>query len=171
MNLFETMGIAGAIILIASACGVIALAVLYIVLWKKFHKFSKNYETFMKGSNGETLEDSIVTRFKEIDALHEITGKNTDNISHITEELKFAYQKFSIVKYDAFKEMGGKLSFSLCMLTDNDDGFVLTSVHSTNEGCYCYIKEIIKGESYVVLSEEEKKVLAQAKNRRSCLDD
>ena len=67
--------------------------------------------------------------------------------------------------------MGGKLSFSLCMLTDNNDGFVLTSVHSSNEGCYIYIKEIIKGESYVLLSEEEKKVLTEAKTRRSCLDD
>ena len=93
------------------------------------------------------------------------------SILTIFEKLKFTYQKFSIVKYDAFKEMGGKLSFSLCMLTDNNDGFVLTSVHSSNEGCYIYIKEIIKGESYVLLSEEEKKVLTEAKTRRSCLDD
>lgn len=171
MTLFEKIGIDPSYIIIAILCGVIALAVLYIVLWKKFHRFEKNYIRFMRGSDGETLEDAILAKFMEIDEIREIAKKNTSDISAITESLKFAYQKFSIIKYDAFKEMGGKLSFSLCMLTDNNDGFVLTSVHSSNEGCYSYIKEIIKGESYVLLSEEEKKVLQQAKTRRSCLDD
>ena len=57
------------------------------------------------------------------------------------------------------------------MLTDNNDGYILTSVHSNNEGCYVYVKEIIKGESYVLLSEDEKKALTQAKSRKSALDD
>ena len=72
----------------------------------------------------------------------------------------------SIVKYDAFKEMGGKLSFSMAMLDDKNSGYILTSVH-TREGCYTYIKEIIKGESFVVLSEEERRALEEAKNKRN----
>ena len=62
--------------------------------------------------------------------------------------------------------MGGKLSFSLCLLDDNDNGFLITSMH-TREGCYTYSKEIIKGESYVILAEEEKHALEMAKNRSS----
>ena len=67
--------------------------------------------------------------------------------------------------------MGGKLSFSLCVLTDNNDGFILSAVHNEIGGCYTYVKEIIRGESYVVLSAEEKKALERAKERKSCLDD
>ena len=76
----------------------------------------------------------------------------------------------SIVKYDAFKEMGGKLSFSLALLDDTNNGFIMSSVH-TNEGCYTYVKEIIKGESFVVLSNEERTALEEAKNRRNYMMD
>ena len=76
------------------------------------------------------------------------------------------FQKVGILKYNAFQEMGGKLSFSMAMLDDKNSGYILTSVH-TREGCYTYIKEIIKGESFVVLSEEERRALEEAKNKRN----
>lgn len=171
MNLFNKFGIDGSYFIIALLCAVIVLFILYIVILKRFKEYKKNYDSFMKGADGESLEAAILSKFNEIDDIYELAKHNESDISSIIDNLKYTYQKFSIYKYDAFKEMGGKLSFSLCMLTDNDDGFIITSVHSTNEGCYIYIKEIIKGESYVLLSEDEKKVLLQAKSRKSCLDD
>ena len=66
-----------------------------------------------------------------------------------------------IVKYDAFNEMGGKLSFALAMLDGNDSGWILNAMHS-REGCYTYVKEILKGESFVELSEEEAEALDKA---------
>ena len=67
-------------------------------------------------------------------------------------------------KYDAFNEMGGKLSFSVCLLDNRDNGFILNAMH-TREGCYTYIKEIIDGNSIVVLSAEEQKALDAALGR------
>ena len=66
-----------------------------------------------------------------------------------------------LIKYDAFHEMGGKLSFALAMLDGNNTGFVINSMHS-REGCYTYIKEIIDGKSYIPLGAEEQKALNQA---------
>ena len=171
MTLFESAGIDISYIIIGILCVLLALVILYIVLLNKFKAYKKNYDLFMKGSDGKSLEASLVSKYREIDMIRSQSELNAAEIQTLFDNLKFAYQKFSIHKYDAFKEMGGKLSFSLCMLTDNDDGFVMTSMHSTNEGCFTYIKEIIKGESYVLLSEEEKKVLTEAKSRKSCLDD
>lgn len=171
MGLFDKIGIDGSYVVIGLCCVVLVMIVLYIVLLSKFKKYRSNYDTFMQGKDGKNLETAILEKFEMIDRISDQVGVNHAEISTLFDNMKYAYQKFSIVKYDAFKEMGGKLSFSLCMLTDNDDGFVMTSVHSSNEGCYIYIKEIIKGESYVLLSEEEKKVLNNAKNRKSCLDD
>ena len=62
------------------------------------------------------------------------------------------------MKYDAFSQMGGQLSFSLALLDENDNGFILNSVHST-EGCYTYTKEIKHGECSIELGDEEKKAL------------
>ncbi len=42
--------------------------------------------------------------------------------------------------------MGGKLSFSLALLSQTNDGFIINAMHS-REGCYTYIKEIIDGNS------------------------
>jgi len=57
--------------------------------------------------------------------------------------------------------MGGKLSFCLALLDENNNGFILNSVHST-EGCYSYTKSIEKGECKISLGEEELKALNMA---------
>lgn len=144
----------------------VALLTTTIILLVKVRSLTKKYTAFMKGSDGHTLESTILTRFKEIDILKEESKYTSEKLNIACETLITAYQKTGIVKYDAFKEMGGKLSFSLCMLDDENNGFVLTSMH-TREGCYTYIKEIIKGESFVILSAEERKALEEAKNKRS----
>lgn len=137
-----------------------------IILFVKVHALIKKYNTFMKGSDGNTLESTILNRFKEIDILKEESKYTSEKLNIACETLITAYQKIGIVKYDAFKEMGGKLSFSLCLLDDENNGFILTSMH-TREGCYTYVKEIIKGESFVVLATEERRALEEAKNKRN----
>lgn len=144
----------------------VALLATTVILIVKIGALTKKYNAFMKGSDGHTLESTILTRFKEIDILKEESKYTSEKLNIACETLITAYQKIGIVKYDAFKEMGGKLSFSLCLLDDENNGFILTSMH-TREGCYTYIKEIIKGESFVVLSDEERKALEEAKNKRN----
>ena len=39
----------------------------------------------------------------------------------------------------------------LALLDKNNNGFIMNAMHS-REGCYTYIKEIVKGESYIELS-------------------
>ena len=82
--------------------------------------------------------------------------------SGVTNQMKITFQKVGLVKYDAFQEMGGKLSFSLCLLNEKEDGFLINAMHS-REGCYTYIKEIIAGNCVIILSEEEKEALDMAK--------
>ena len=115
----------------------------------------------MRGKDGRTLEDSIFERFEELDNLTTSTLKNRQAIRKINEEMMSNFQKVGILKYDAFQEMGGKLSFALTLLDGNNSGYIINSMHS-REGCYNYIKEIVKGESYIELSEEEAESLDRA---------
>ena len=80
------------------------------------------------------------------------------------------YKKVGIVKYDAFNEMGGKLSFALAMLDKSNNGYVINAIHS-REGCYTYAKEIVRGESFITLGEEEKKALEKAVNSDNTMAD
>lgn len=113
----------------------------------------------MSGVSGESLENAISERFEEIAKLKQNSQEMQDSIEAIKENLVKTYQKIGIIKYDAFKEMGGKLSFVLVLLTEENNGFLINSMHSSREGCYTYIKEIIKGEAFVLLSEEEKEAV------------
>ena len=87
--------------------------------------------------------------------------KNRNSIKKINEEMLSNFQKVGILKYNAFQEMGGKLSFAITLLDGNNTGYIINSMHS-REGCYNYLKEIVKGQSYVELSDEEAESLERA---------
>lgn len=137
------------------------LFVMVIVLLVNYNAMKQSYNLFMKGSDGQSLESQIGSLFNDIAVLKLSSEKNRNDIRKIIENLRDTYQRVGIVKYDAFKEMGGKLSFSIALLNDNKTGFILNSVHSS-DGCYVYTKEIINGECAISLGEEEKKALMLA---------
>ena len=134
------------------------LLILLIVNMVKTNKLKKKYEAFMVGKDGKSMEENLVKRINQVEELLVSEKKNEENIEKIFNNMKFTFQKVGMVKYDAFNEMGGKLSFSLVLLDQKNDGFVINAMH-TREGCYTYIKEIIDGNSVIVLAEEEKEAL------------
>lgn len=146
------------IVMLVLMAGLIVAAVVSI---RRLYRLEDKYNKFMKGNNGKALEDVIENRFEQVDKLLAENKKKTKEILDIMENLKIAVQKVGIVKYDAFNEMGGKLSFALVMLDKENTGFVINAMHS-REGCYTYIKEIIRGESYIPLGTEEKEALKKA---------
>lgn len=137
--------------------------VLLIVTMRKLKKLTRNYKDFMRGKDAESLENTMLSRFAEIDELKRATRDNRKKIDDINDNLMLTYQKIGIVKYDAFNEMGGKLSFALALLDKNNNGFVINSMHN-RESCYTYVKEIIDGKSYITLGTEEKQAVDKAVN-------
>ena len=87
--------------------------------------------------------------------------KNKKDIGLIIDDLKETYQRVGIVKYDAFKEMGGNMSFAIAELDYTNSGFIINTVHS-REGCYLYVKTVDCGQTEVLLSAEEKEALEKA---------
>lgn len=160
--ILETLGIPTDYVIIGLAFVTIVLLVLYIINVVQMAKLKKKYKFFMEGKNAKNLEDTLIERLTQVDALAKANEANEKSIQNILAKMKFTFQKVGLVKYDAFQEMGGKLSFSLALLNEKEDGFVMNAVHS-REGCYTYIKEIIAGNSVILLSPEEKEALENAK--------
>ena len=155
-----------AYIIIALVILLIALIAVVIYNMIAFDKLKKKHEAFLTGKDGNNLEEVVLRRFKEIDSLKVQAKNNKASIDAINEEMLSVYKKVGIVKYDAFNEMGGKLSFALAMLDKCNNGYLINAMHS-REGCYTYIKEIVKGESYITLCDEERKALTEAINSDS----
>lgn len=118
----------------------------------------------MQGQDGKSLQDSFQKKFENMDYINGELKSIGKRLDEMDENLLRTYQKVGVVKYDAFKEIGGTLSFVLVLLTKENNGFILNSMHSNSEGCYTYIKEVKGGEVYVALSEEERQALEEAKN-------
>ena len=133
---------------------VLILIILMIVNVVQMSKLKKSYKAFMTGKNGKNLEETLIKRLDQVDSLIEANTVNEKNIRLLFKNMKMAYQKMGLVKYDAFHEMGGKLSFSLAMLDGKNNGYIINAMH-TREGCYTYIKEIVDGNAIIVLSGEE----------------
>lgn len=167
MQLFNELGIDIGYVVIGMAGVIFIMLIMLIVTMAKNAGLRKKYRIFMDGESGKNLEKSILDKFAAIDTLENNVDEIYASIKAINGQLVTAYQKIGLVKYDAFKEIGGKLSFVLVLLTAENNGFILNSMHSTKEGCYTYSKEVVNGEAFVILSEEEQQALEEAKSNTS----
>ena len=139
----------------------VVLFILLINVNMKYNRLKTAYTTFFFFFYGKNLEESFFEKFRLLDEVEEIAKENKEEVRKLRKQVQKTYQKIGIVRYDAFNEMGGNLSFVLTMLNDQNSGWLLNAMHS-REGCYTYIKEIINGKSYVELGEEEKESLERA---------
>ena len=159
--MISKLGIDPEILILVLLALVLILCVTVVIMALKMNDLSHRYDEFLKGKDGVTLEDTVVEAYRQIDMLNEFDQERHEENVKVLDSMKHTFQKIGLVKYDAFKEMGGKLSFSLALLDASDTGFILSVMHSS-EACYTYIKEIIEGESYTTLGEEEKEALEKA---------
>jgi hypothetical protein len=163
-NILASLGMGNVdigIFIIGLLVAALALLVITVVILIKFAKLNKRYAKFMQGNTARSLEEDIVRLYEDTKYTKLATENNRKDIDILYGKAARAFQKVGLDKYDAFSQMGGKLSFSLALLDEEDNGFILNSVHST-EGCYSYTKEIAGGESAVLLGEEEKQALDMA---------
>ncbi len=140
---------------------IIVLFVLLILQNSRMKKLQHSYERFMTGRNAKSLEQSMVKLFEDVNKLKFYANKHEKRIKVLYDKVRSCYQKSSIIKYDAFSEMGGELSFVIAMLDEEDNGYIINSVHSSNS-CYIYTKEIKNGQSFIDLGKEEQEALDKA---------
>lgn len=164
MALFEKMNLDMGYILIGTVGVLLIVLILLIVFIAKYSKLQKNYKKFMMTSDGNSIEKELQLKFNKVNSVSSKVKEIEGRLAGIDETLVTTYQKMGLVKYDAFKEMGGKLSFSLALLNQDNSGILISSMHS-REGCYTYTKEIIRGESFVLLADEEREALNQAMDK------
>lgn len=156
-------GIDPAYLIIGLGVITLIMIILYIQNLCKLKKLYRAYDRFMRGKDMESMEDTIISQFERLEVLEKSDDKKRKQIKELFDNMQKVYQKKGLVKYDAFREMSGKLSYALALLDKDNDGILINSMYS-REGCYSYVKEIVKGESSINLSEEEAEALKNAVN-------
>lgn len=139
--------------------------VLLIVLFTKHRRQKRRIDEFLMGADGKNLESVIVGNIQKVRKNTENIEDAFDDIENLRMRQRAAYQKVGIVKYDAYAENGGQLSFAVALLDEDDNG-ILLNVMNSREGSFSYIKEIREGVSAIALGEEESEALYMAKDAK-----
>ena len=156
--MFDELGINSEIMIVVILVLLLGLIFFNMVMVMKYNQLKERYRDFMRGSNGKSLEERILSRFKQIDTLNDRIDDTIDRVKILEDARDTSFKKIAIHRYDAFAEMGGKLSYSLCLLNDDNDGFIMTSMHN-RDGCYTYVKEIMNAKSISPLTKEDEEAL------------
>ena len=150
-----------AILCIVLLIAVIALFVLLYLQKRQLRSLEERVAKLSRGSDGESLEDTLIRIFDDYTALNKTISRNSQDIDTLFLRMQTVIQKIGVIKYDAFNQMGGNLSSAIALLDENNDGFIMNTVQSV-DGCYSYVKRVIDGRPDIDLGKEENQALEEA---------
>ncbi|WP_378956898.1 DUF4446 family protein [Pelosinus sp. sgz500959] len=148
-------------VLLGMTVMILLALVIFISINIKLAKMNKRYRTMMKGMEGVNVEQMLLAHIDEVkQVVHKV-----DNLSIECQKLDIssrkAIQKFGVIRFNAFEDMGSDLSFAIALLDYQNNGVIISSIYSRSES-HTYAKPIISGSSSYFLTEEEKQALTQA---------
>lgn len=138
----------------------VILSSIDIVLLIFLFQLKKKINIFFKQGDTNFLQ-LIQRQIKESDNQKQAIEKIIHDIDQLNRISQKSLQKVGIVRFNPFKELGGNQSFSLAILDNENNGFVITS-HYNQQFNRVYIKPIIKGKSNYSFSKEEEEALKKA---------
>lgn len=143
--------------------GVIALVALVIAVLLAFrtNRMKTQYAVLSAADGRASFVEVVARKAEEVEGLRDDVAHLADELRSTQRELQMAVRHVGVVRYDAFGDMGGRMSFSAALIDDHGNGFVLTSVHARSES-RSYIKQLRGGMAEVTLSPEESAAVADA---------
>jgi HAMP domain-containing protein len=146
--------------LVAAAVAVLSLG-LCLSLILRISRIRTAYDTLVAGDHGVSFVDAVRTQSTGVETLRNDVRVLRDDLSAARADLSDALRHVAVVRYDAFGDMGGRMSFSAALLDDAGDGLVLTSINGRSE-TRTYAKGVKSGSSDHSLSPEEEQAIAHA---------
>lgn len=149
-----------ALVIAGLAVGVLAL-VLAAVALLALRRIRRDVTLLAADDEAPSFVSAVARKTEEVRALRTEVDDLGALLARTRSELADALRHVSVVRYDAFGDMGGRLSFSAAMLDDGGDGLVLTAIHGRSE-TRSYIKGVKGGTSEASLSPEEQQAISYA---------
>ena len=147
-------------VLVVGAIALVAL-VLAVALAVRTSRMKSQYAVLSAADGRSSFVEVVARKAEEVEGLRDDVARLTDELRSTQRELQMAIRHVGVVRYDAFGDMGGRMSFSAALVDDHGNGFVLTSVHARSES-RSYIKQLRGGMAEVSLSPEESAAVADA---------
>ncbi len=137
-----------------------------VVLGAKFHRLSSRL-ALLQGSDGKDDFVSLATKQLEVTTqLDEHVRMLDEKTRYLREGLAHSVRHVAVVRYDAYGDNYGNLSFSACFLDDFASGLVLTCINGRSEA-RVFAKAVIEAKAIdVEISVEEEEAIRMAMNQQ-----
>lgn len=150
-----------AILLVVALVAVLGLVVAVAALFIRLSRLRRDYVAALGADRREDLFAAVRRQVEELATLRDDLGVVNDNTETLREMMRDGLSRVAVVRYDAFEDMGGALSFSAAMLDERGDGVVMSAINGRSE-TRTYAKAVRGGTSEHHLSDEEEAAIAQA---------
>jgi len=131
---------------------------LVLLLYSKISNIRQNQAVLNKKFANESVEDLLMKNFERHAELSRDVAKYKNDVFILQEKQRKNFDSVKLVRYSATGDNDAKLSFSLGLTNESNDGIVLTGLYYRN-GVNLYVKHINEGIPDMELSEEEQKVV------------
>jgi hypothetical protein len=150
-----------ATIAVAAAAVALVALVVVIVLATKLRSLRKDVHHAFDVPSGEDIIAVLGRHDGELAAVRRDLATVHTNSEHLRDLLRTTVSRVGVLRYDAFDDMGGALSFSAALLDERGDGMVISAINGRTE-TRCYAKAILDGKSEHSLSREEEAAVEAA---------
>ena len=151
----------GVLVLVALSIGLVGVLAAVVAL-VQLARIRRTYALLEAAEGRDTFVDVVARTIEEFASLEDAVQTLDVEVGQVRRELAQALRHVSVVRYDAFGDLGGRFSFSAALLDDAGDGLILTSIHGRTE-TRTYMKGIHGGVTDIALSPEEQQAVQLAK--------
>jgi hypothetical protein len=150
------MVLAGVALVVAG--GAVGFAV---ALYGKATRMAEPHRRFLESLGKMEFPEDLTQFLETLGTVHRRVEDNQRRVDEVIEALRGAITRVGLVRFDAFENMGGMMSFALALVDDRANGVVLTGIHSRNSfDTYC--RRVVGGAPEVEVSAEEQQALGEA---------
>lgn len=162
----ETLADATPLLSVFAAAAAIAAIVFACVLHARLQRFSRPYENLVAAAQSGNVTDLLQAQIQGVDRNARRIEETLTYVRRLRTQAMNAIQGIGFKRYDAFDDIRGQQSFSLCLLDAHLNGVMMTSIAGRSDS-RAYAKPIRDGKCEMVISEEETQVLELAKQSLS----
>lgn len=155
-----THGVLSVVAIAGVALGLLGLIAALLAL-RALARMRRSLVLLHRDGDEPTFLEAAGQAVTEIDALRTETGQLRSETAAVREELTHTVRRVALVRYDAFPDVGGRMSFSVAMLADDQNGVVMTAINGRHE-TRVYAKRIVGGTAEQDISPEEHQAIAEA---------
>ena len=148
-------------LLLTSMLLILVLLILVVYTMVRLSSMRARYREMMRGTQADDLEGMLVDHIHEVEQIAATNARILEENELIRQFIRKSVVRVASVRFRAFEDMGGDLSYAVALLDANNDGVIFSSIFA-REDSRSYIKPIKDGSSEYPLTDEEKGVLREA---------